>query len=449
MTKTRARHQAAAALLLALLLTLNLHADRTRIKPGWNMFSPQDDVELGRQASAQAEKELPLLNDRRVDDYLNRLGQRLGKRAPNYDFNYQFKAVNQKEINAFALPGGFLYVNRGVIEAAQNEAELAGVMAHEIAHVDLRHGTNQLTKAQLAQGGLAVLGGVLGGGGTASAVAQLGGQLGATFLFMKFSRTAETQADVLGSQMLYDAGYDPEAMADFFETLEKQGGARAPEFFSTHPKPENRRQRIEQEVSNLGGGKNLRRDSEEFHVIKSYVQGLPAPKGQKGGQAGGAQQQAGRPSQAPSRNYLGYRQQDYALKYPSNWEVFEGQDEVLIAPREGVGRDGVAYGAIIGAAGADRDLSLEQATNQLVQRLQEQNAGMRETGRERARVAGERALAVRLTSQSPLQGERETDWLFAVRRDDSLFYIIFIVPESDYRSYQRTFQDILDSIRFR
>jgi predicted Zn-dependent protease len=268
--------QPLSVLLAALLLAPALQADRTRLKPGMNFFSEQQDIELGREAARDAERQLPLLNEKQVDDYLNRLGQRLARHAPGYKYPYQFKTVNQGEINAFALPGGFLYVNRGTIEASENEAQLAGVMAHEIAHVALRHGTNQLSKAVLAQAPLAILGGVLGGGAAAQ-LAQLGIQVGFTSVFLKFSRTAETQADLLGTQMLYDAGYDPQAMADFFQTLQQQGGSRGIQFFSSHPNPENREKRIEEEIGKLGQLSDPRADSEEFHIIRSYLQSLPPP----------------------------------------------------------------------------------------------------------------------------------------------------------------------------
>ncbi|MBI4466917.1 MAG: M48 family metalloprotease, partial [Acidobacteria bacterium] len=187
--------------LAVLLVAANLRADRTQLKPGMNFFKPEHDIELGKEAAQKAEEQFSLLKSPAVDAYLNRLGQRLVKYAPGYKYSYHIKAVNAAEINAFALPGGILYINRGTIEAAKNEAELAGVMAHEIAHVALRHGTNQLSKAMLAQAPLALLGGFLGSGGSvAGQVASLGIDLFASGVFLRFSRTAETQADVLGTQ---------------------------------------------------------------------------------------------------------------------------------------------------------------------------------------------------------------------------------------------------------
>ncbi len=123
-------------------------AERTRLKPGVNLFTPEQDIELGKQNAAQAEKQLRMLNDPRVDKYLNDLGQKLAARAPGYKFPYQYKCVNDVAINAFALPGGFIYINRGAIEVADTEAQLAGVMAHETSHAALRHGTNQATKVR-------------------------------------------------------------------------------------------------------------------------------------------------------------------------------------------------------------------------------------------------------------------------------------------------------------
>jgi hypothetical protein len=440
-----------SGLLAVLLLPLGLSADRTRLKPGMNFFSEQQDIELGREAAQDAEKQLPLLNNKQVDDYLNQLGQRLASYAPGHKYPYQFKTVNQGEINAFALPGGFLYVNRGTIEAAGNEAQLAGVMAHEIAHVALRHGTNQLSKAILAQAPLAILGGMLGGGGSlAGQLAQLGIQVGFTSVFLKFSRTAETQADVLGTQMLYDAGYNPQAMADFFQTLQEKGGSGGIQFFSSHPNPENREKRIEEEIGKLGTLKDPRPDSDDFHAVRSYLQGLPpAPKP---GEKPQAEQQgpAERPAEAPSRSFQGYRHRDFAIQYPSNWEVHEGGTQVLFAPSGGVGQSGVAYGAMANVLDLeDSRMSLEQATDRLVHQMLQSNPGMREISRARARVGGRRSIATQLSGRSPMQGERETDWLFTVRLPEGLFYVVFIVPESDYRAYQRTFQEMLDSIRFR
>lgn len=263
----------ALAALLALVLLPMARAQRTPMKAGWNMFSPQQDVEMGQQVARDAERQLPLLYDSRVDDYLNTLGRRLAAHAPGPRFPYRYRMVDDRTINAFALPGGPVYINRGVIEAAENEAQLAGVMAHETAHVALRHGTSQASKAYLARFPLAILGGVIRSPGGAM-LAQMGAGFAANSLFLKYSRNAETQADILGAQMLYDSGYDPRALGQFFEIIQgRSRGGSSSAFFSNHPNPENRAERVNQEVRRLGGSRNLTNDSPEFEDIKRYLQG--------------------------------------------------------------------------------------------------------------------------------------------------------------------------------
>ena len=253
----RMGHPVMVAAFVALMLTQLAWAQRTPLKPGWNMFSPQQDVEMGQQVSRDAEQQVPMLNNARVDKYLNNLGRTLASKAPGEQYPYQYKCVNDRAINAFALPGGFVYINRGVIEAADNEAQLAGVMAHETSHVALRHGTNQASKAYIAQVPLAILGGVLGSKNSVAAVlAQLGAGFATNSLLLKYSRTAESQADEMGTQILYDSGYDPRAMAQFFEKIQAEDGSgRQVEFFSNHPNPDNRIERVDQEIDQLGAAK--------------------------------------------------------------------------------------------------------------------------------------------------------------------------------------------------
>jgi beta-barrel assembly-enhancing protease len=278
----------AAALALVLFVPLAVVAwaasDRTVLKPGWNMFSPQQDVEVGEQVAPDAERQLRMLNNSRVDTYVNDLGRRLAAKATGEKYPYRFKVVNDRAVNAFALPGGPIYVNRGVIEAAATEAQLAGVIAHEAAHVALRHGTNQASKASAAQLPLAILGGMIGSDSTKTALAQLGASFAVNSILLKYSRTAESQADVLGTQILFDTGYDPRAMAQFFEILEAQQRDKGQvEFFSNHPSPDNRIERVNEEVTALGGvPRNITTNSRAFDDIKRYVQSLAGPpaKGQ-------------------------------------------------------------------------------------------------------------------------------------------------------------------------
>jgi predicted Zn-dependent protease len=252
-------------------------SNRTQLKPGnFILFSPKDDIDLGKQASRDVEKDLSLLNNTRVDAYVNALGTRLASRATGEKYPYQFKVVDDKAINAFALPGGYIYVNRGVFDAADTEAQLAGVIAHEIGHVALRHSASQVSKAAISQLGIQILGGI--GGNVGSMMGSLG-MGGMDLLLLKNSREAENQADLLGTQILYDSGYNPTAMAEFFEKLNSADRGGAPQFLSDHPNPDNRVGSVRKEIDKLGGAPpNARRDSEEFHTIKNLVASLPAPR---------------------------------------------------------------------------------------------------------------------------------------------------------------------------
>ncbi len=256
--------------------------EQLRFKPGFNLFSPKEDIEVGRDGSAQADKQLPLVTDSEVGQYVNDLGRRLAAVAPlNSDYPWQFKVVNSKDINAFALPGGFIYVNRGAIEAAEDEAQIAGVMAHETGHVVLRHGTHQASQMMLAQAPLAILGGLLGQSSSlASQLAQMGIGFGVNSILLKNSRSAESQADEVGTYILYHAGYDPRAMVQFFKIIEQKYPQRTVEFFSDHPNPENRIQKVDAIIPQLGPSREGKTDSPEFEAVKKRLLAMaPPPKG--------------------------------------------------------------------------------------------------------------------------------------------------------------------------
>src|SRR5256885_10580420 len=228
MKKNYRRTQTLIALLAAVAifaLPLSVFA-QTKISYHNNKFQTSDDLKLGRQASREVEQQLPILRDQLATDYVSRVGQRLvGSIPPEFqhpEFQYYFKIVNASDINAFALPGGPMYVNRGMIQAAHNEGEMAGVMAHELSHVALRHGTAQATKAQK----YAIGAGVAGILGTILAGPTVGQAAQGPFVvsFLRFSREYETEADILGARIMANAGYDPRDLANMFRTIRAQGG---------------------------------------------------------------------------------------------------------------------------------------------------------------------------------------------------------------------------------
>lgn len=440
--------------------------ERLSFKPGFNLFSLKQDVELGRQNAAEVDKQLPLVNDPKVAGYVNNLGRTLVRNEPvESDYPWTFKVVNSRDINAFALPGGFIYVNRGAIEAAEDEAQLAGVVAHETGHVVLRHGTHQASQMMLAQMPLSLLGGMLGQSSSImSQVAQLGIGLGVNSIFLHNSRGAETQADEVGTYVLYHAGYDPHAMAEFFQIIGQKYPQRTIQFFSDHPVPENRIKNVNEEIPRLGpplpgGGKT---NSPEFDAVKKYLLGMPAPSKEKG-----AQQQAKAPPGGnasggevmPSGNFRRYDHSAFTVTYPDNWEVFGDADSVVtIAPRAGISENAVAYGAIVNLYQPERGsgATLDAATRQLVDSLRQADPDLRVVGNdEDIRVNGVRGKSVELIGPSPLRDANgrplgERDWLVTLRRSDgSLLYVIFISPERDFKQFLPTFNQMLRNFRVR
>lgn len=248
-------------------------------KPGFNLYSPQQDVQLGKQNALQVEKQMPLLRDKATLDYITRLGRKLAADAPNdlSVYVWEFHVVNTSDINAFALPGGYVFVNRGTIEAAQDEAQLAGVMAHEIGHVVMRHGTHQASEMAMAKAPLSILSGVLGSGSVAATLGQVALGVGVNSIFLHNSRGMESQADQVGTYILYRAGYDPHAMAQFFEILQQKYPQQTIQFFSDHPNPGNRIKAVDEEIPKLGAPKKYVTDTPEFEAIKKRVKSLPPP----------------------------------------------------------------------------------------------------------------------------------------------------------------------------
>jgi beta-barrel assembly-enhancing protease len=269
---TRSRTEAASglrpvarALSLAGLFLAMLAGDaaaQTRVTPGFNLFTPEQDAQVGRQSAAQIERQIPILHHAAATAYVNRVGRRLASSAPGPRFAYTFRIANLSDVNAFALPGGYIYVHRGLIERVRSEGELAGVLAHEIAHVGLRHPTNQASKAYVAQAGIGIIGALLGSGeaSTSAEIMKTVGGVGLNALFLRYSRKAETEADVAGTQIMARAGYDPMDMARFFQHLRTIAGrepSRLERFFSDHPSPGDRETRIRKEVNLLGSTRRI------------------------------------------------------------------------------------------------------------------------------------------------------------------------------------------------
>jgi Zn-dependent protease with chaperone function len=452
---TQARRKLASALFLAGLAlspTLALGVGKPDFKLGYNFYSPQEDAQLGRESSAQVNKQLSLLDDAEALKYLNGLGKRLVAFAPNNHPGYawEFRIVNSAEINAFALPGGYIYVNRGVFDAAEDEAQLAGVLAHESGHVVMRHGTHIASQAVLAQGGLAILTSIFGQSGSlTSQLAQLGLGIGVDSLLLKNSRSAETQADAVGTYILCQAGYDPRAMVQFFQIIARKYPQRTLQFFSDHPNPENRIKDVDAEIAQLGQAGATKTDSPEFEGMKQYIAALappPPPKGTPKIEAGK------QPPPLPSVNLIHFAGKMFTLDYPDNWQVQREEDTVELFPQGGMvtgaeGETAQAYGAAVSLyAPAQGNWGLVDATQELVASMRQSNPQMHVLQQTGMNLRGNPAVSTLLQNDSPIDGQKETDHLVTVRQGDSVLTFIFIAPSGVFEAYAPTFDRMLQSV---
>jgi Zn-dependent protease with chaperone function len=478
------RFLAAPAVLLAstVALSSSFEAQTTarRAPSSFNLFSVEQDVEIGRQAAVEAEKQLPLLNDASVNRYLNRIVARLAAQAPGAKYPYQIKAVNAADINAFALPGGPMYVNRGLITAARSEAELAGVLAHELSHVALRHGTNQASKAYLGQAGLSILGGLFGKKSSTASIVNAVGGFGLNAAFLKFSRDDELKADATGAEIMARAGYNPVAMADFFGVLRELQGrdpSKLERFFSSHPPPANRETRIRELASTLGTVRN--QEVGGFASIQSRVGGTAVAAGQTQWPTttSPGSVEPTRPVQVtvppPSTRFLRFEQPNgfFVINYPDNWRTYATTPgfAVSIAPDGGVvemsnGQPAMVYGVIVNhyapfegeydrraqslqrnyAPFEDRTAprgTLEDATDDLVHQILRTNPYLSaEVGSARAeQIDGAAAYSVFLRGRSPVTGEDELVTAYTrALPDGHVLYALCIAPASQYDELNRT-----------
>jgi predicted Zn-dependent protease len=280
------RFQSSVSLILALLLAVpfvSFAGDDKKSDPDAigdrnvagkvNWYSLEKEIALGKQLAQQVERQSKIVNDPVIAEYVNRIGQNLVRNS-DAKVPFTIKVIEDPTVNAFALPGGFFFVQTGLILKADNEAELAGVMAHEIAHVAARHGTRQATRAEIAQ--LSTIPLIFIGGAAAYGIYQASGLL-VPMGMLKFSRNFEAEADYLGLQYMYKTGYDPTAFVDFFEkiqTLEKRKPGTIAKAFSTHPPTDDRIAKTQKEISELKARPEYVVTTSEFNDVKNRLKML-------------------------------------------------------------------------------------------------------------------------------------------------------------------------------
>ena len=457
----------AACVAGALALSLTAGAAQTRISAPANKYSPEDDVKLGLEAAAEVEKQMPVMHDQEVNGYLTGIGRRLAENIPpqfrHPEFRYSFTGVNLRDINAFALPGGPMFINRGMLEKAHNEGEVAGVMAHELSHVALRHGTAQQTKATpYAVGSIAgqILGAIVGGGW--GQVISQGSQFGAGALFLRYPREYEKEADILGSHIMAAAGYDPRDMANVFRTIEKESGPGGPQWLSDHPNPGNRYDYINQEAKSLHVT-SAEHDTQQFQNVQAHLRTLPpAPtseevaKNRKAGRDTGATNAPPRRGNIarPDSRTTSYNEGNlFRVSVPANWRELAGSNAVTFAP-EGAsgtvnGNSVFTHGVEIGVA-RNESHDLQTATSELLDALRQSNPRLTpQQGYERASIGGRQGLHTVASNVSDVSGGQEVIDVYTTQLSDgSLFYVLGVAPREDYGVYATAFRNVVRSIQF-
>jgi hypothetical protein len=466
--------------------------------PGNAHMSRDKQRALGLQTAAQVYQQMPVLPDNSPEtQYIRQLGQKLVDTIPEeYSWPFDFHVVAQKEINAFALPGGPMFINIGTITAAASEAQLAGVMAHEMSHVYMQHSAKQAAKAQTTGLIEGIAGAALGVavGGTVAQLGEAGIQMTAQGLTLKYSRTDESQADAVGAIILYKAGYNPQAMADFFKTLESQGRGAPPQWLSDHPNPSNREEAIEKEIRRWPPEKYAS-DSPAFQQTREHALRVKAYKGEeiaqeaKSGKWSAINKQNGAAFEAsgasgvsisalassppssskplvvslqsvlPSQHMLVADLGYVKIEYPENWQVMmpkqKGQS-VTIAPQAGITDNSVGYGVVLNGIVVPNGehMSIDDITRQLVEDM-EQNETLQPVGGARPiTVAGAQGRLIILQSVSPFpaptgQSQKERNWLITVpQRDGFVIFMVFVAPQAQFDHFKPAYEAMLNSMQF-
>lgn len=450
----------AIVLLCAQVLSGNVDPKKGRVTgnpTSGNRYTLDQEVQVGRQAIPEIEKQLQLLPpDHPLTRYVSQLGQALAAKAPGYKFPYTFKVVREKSVNAFAMPGGPIYVHTGLIEAA-SESELAAVMGHEISHVVMRHSTRQASRAMKAQLPMAILGGVLGAGvgGWAGALGQMGISFASGSVMMKYSRDAESEADMVGAQIMYDAGYDPQAAVSFFTKLAKQtGGSGGPQFLASHPDPGNRAQNISKILSRFPAKNFKPSDGAEYLAAKQSL-------AEVGAQAAASQPLPDMP-RLPRQNIAGqdfktFQHSAFSIGYPGNWQVGgNSSSSVSIYPDGGSANGALAYGVMVsGFQPKTRSNELDDAVRELITDIEMANPGMKLANSPQAlTLNGGPARKLDWLGTSPVRqdGQNLPERVRLVAfpgKSRIILYVIFIAPDADFTALWPSYERMLNSIRVR
>lgn len=428
-------------------------------------LTKEQETQLGKEAAAEVERTMEVVHNPVAEAWLNKIGQRLAQTPQANAYPYYFKLVNDKSINAFALPGGPMFVHTGLIDAADDEAQVAGVLAHEMSHVALRHGANQMSKQQTWQtiaGVIGAVGGMTGPEGQCGLLCQaiqMGGGLTSNAVLMRFSRDHERDADLNGARMMATAGYNPLELAHFFEKIEAQAGSSgAPKgvaaFLSDHPNPGNRIQYIEDDIQ-FYPKRQYDASTGSFDRVKDIVMTMPPPKKRPGALLQPVQAQA---RQGLPAGFKDLATEGFAIGYPGTWQPGAAQSggSIFITPQGGAvkGKNG-GVELILGAMfdyyePKNGKPELQGTSNEYLQSLKQGDPNMKADGPKQVQVGGKPGLMTRLTTKTSYSADPEqVVYLYTVVQGDLLFSMAVGAPASKLSDAEPIFNQMSQTLQFR
>ena len=454
-----------------------------RSPSGFNLFTAQQDIEIGQQSAAEIERQVSLVTSARTTQYLASIAAVLAAQVPGLAYPFQVRAINSAEVNLLVLPGGQIFVTRGLLSQAKNEAEVAGLLAHAMAHVALRHGTARASRAYFSRAGLSALGAV-GGSEAAHRIISATGGYGTKAVFLRFTRSNEYEADALGAEVMSKAGYDPVASAAMLSTLRREKARLAMDRFNTsHPPASDRESRI-RNLSNV-----LRHGSSEivggFVRMRWRMPAAPAvPAAPQVNVAAGSVELRATPAlprlPAPSPEFTRFTNPDapIEIEYPANWDAYQSGLAMSFVPSGGVvetedGAPSLLQGMIVNyyepfegdverwnrslernyAPFEDRSRPrglLEDATDDLVRQIIDASTWLKAPVRSARpqQVDGMRGYAVRLRGRSPVTGEMEQVTVYTrALPDHHVLYLACVAGGRATASVERACNRMLQSLR--
>jgi Zn-dependent protease with chaperone function len=419
-----------------------------------NFFSPKQDIQIGSESAKEAEQSLSLVPDTTLPHrYVTAIGRRVAQNRTLSPLNYRFRIVNSKEINSVGFPGGAIYVNRGLLEVASNDDEIAAILAHEVSHVASRHGTVQLSRQLMAQNPIAIAAGVPVSEIWRDEITKLGFALGIDAPFLRYTRDQEVEAGSMAVQLMADARYDPNALRTILEKVSEAQTSEAPRvsrFFFNHQQSQGVSLAIAEKIEELATPANPARAGAEFRTFRSALLRLPpAP----------AKDAPAADTSGALPNVFVHPMDYYRLSYPDRWQITPtGPNGAMIHPVDGIqtSRNGseLTHGVmfdLFDISLADKSLTLEQATNRLIVFLSQRNKLLRVVpgAQTQTLISDEPGLRTVLIGKSDGTNESEVAWVFTRLYYQNLFYMVFVAPEDEFPIYQPVFEQMIRSVRLR